>query len=272
VTQNADKTYCQAHETGLPTIAEAGGELAWSSEKLLRLQRLESIAQTAAGIAHDLNNIFMGISGSITLLKPQLNSSVLGPGAINLFTTIEQTVCQGYKLSRQLLEFGGGSEPSRSLVSLGDTVRKSVSFALVGSGIKPFVFVQSDLWPVYANTGQIAQLVCNLVINARHALQNKGHINVLAENMSSDLAKEHGLKAERHVRIVVSDEGQGIDARNMDKIFEPFFTTKQNGTGLGLATARLIVRQHMGRIDVKSKPGVGTVFMVYLPVGDPHRN
>jgi CheY-like chemotaxis protein len=121
---------------------------------------------------------------------------------------------------------------------------------------------------VEADPGQISQVLHNLVINATQAMPSGGMMRILGENLVAEPGSESGIEPGRYVRISIQDEGIGISADHLSKIFDPYFTTKQMGSGLGLATAYSIIKNHRGHISVESKLEKGSTFHVYLPASD----
>lgn len=236
---------------------------------LIRLERLAAIAQATSGVVHDFNNIFARISGSVSLLREQ---SVTKTPAIDhdaLMDAIETSVEQGKVLTGHLLEFGKGHEPDKSVLVLTDIIQAAVSFSLVGHASHPHIEIAKDLWPVHANAGQMTQLIGNLAINALQASKRGKPIWIQADNVTTDKAENEELGSGRYVRITIRDEGSGMPPEDLTHLFEPFFTTKPHGTGLGLATAHLIVKDHGGHIGVTSEVGRGTTFTVHLPAAEP---
>lgn len=235
---------------------------------LLQLQKLETIALTTSGIAHDFNNMFACLTGSAALLKPALASMNIEKHVLDLVENIELSTMQGSKLAHLLLELSKGHKPNKSLTALNEVIDQAVSLALVGSHIKTEKVIPDKLWQITANSEQIMQMICNLLINARQAMNEKGLIQIAAENLTELEAALKGLKRKRYVRITIQDDGPGIKQQHQRNIFKPFFTTKTNGTGLGLATAQLITKEHNGHIAFDSETGKGTTFIIYLPVDE----
>jgi CheY-like chemotaxis protein len=140
-------------------------------------------------------------------------------------------------------------------------------FALRGSNINPKFYFPDNLWTVEIDPGQIAQVVHNLVINAKQAMQEGGEIVVRVENVMIDPQQARSLfiNPGPFVLVCFKDKGKGIPENLINKIFDPFFTTKEDGSGLGLFSSYSIVRNHFGTITVESRLGKGTSFFVYLP-------
>ncbi|MEI6971372.1 MAG: ATP-binding protein [bacterium] len=233
---------------------------------LTKLHRLEATAQAASGIVHDLNNIFTRICGGLSLLKFKAEEDPAGLSNDPLLSDIQTAGEQGAALASHLVGFCRGETPGKSTVMISDSIQKAMAFSLLGShSVKPEVLIQDSIWPIEANQEQMRQLISNLLINALHAVKSTGGaIRVAAENVTEQDSLAAGLAAARHVRITVKDEGVGILPEHLDHLFEPFFTTKKDGTGLGLALAALIVKDHGGRIEVDSELGRGTTFIVHL--------
>jgi len=236
--------------------------------QLMRSQRMESIGTLAGGIAHDLNNILTPILTSIEILKLW----EADPRAKRILETIEVSSKRGADIVRQVLSFARGTkgerleiQPKRLLKDIEtlieDTFPKNIQLKLS---------LPNESWTIAGDPTQLHQILLNLSLNARDAMSDGGTLTITVENAVVDAqraAKHVGAKAGRYVTIKVIDSGNGIPAAILDKIFEPFFTTKEvgKGTGLGLSTVITIVKSHDGFVDVRSEPGKGTMFEVFLP-------
>jgi len=152
----------------------------------------------------------------------------------------------------------------KEVSSLEEIIRDSASFACSGSQVRCDFAWPQDLWPAEVDPGQISQVIQNLVINAIQAMPTGGAVTIQAENIT--LKDDQGLPLPRgrYVKIKVSDQGIGIPPDYLPKIFDPYFSTKQKGSGLGLATAYSIIKNHQGYMTVESTLGKGTDFFVYL--------
>lgn len=237
----------------------------------LRVQRMESIGTLAGGIAHDLNNILAPIMMSIEMLKEMFDK----PQARDILATIEVSAQRGADIVRQLLSFARGVEGERVAVQLKPLLKdlRRIISDTFPKDIRLQFSLPGDAWAILGDPTQIYQVLLNLCVNARDAMQDGGNLTITVENCLLD---EHyaGMsmeaKAGHFVKIAVVDNGAGMPAEVVDKIFEPFFTTKDvnKGTGLGLSTVMAIVKSHEGFLNVYSEPGVGSTFMVYLPATD----
>jgi len=232
--------------------------------ELLRSQKLESVGALAGGIAHDFNNLLTGILGNISLARHALKRSDSATAADRL-AEAEKAVERSQGLTRQLLTFSTGGSPVKDTVFIGETVRKTAEFALSGSKARCRYEIDPDLWPVDADEGQISQAVNNVVINADQAMPEGGLMMLIAENAALEPDNAAGVEPGRYVRISVEDTGCGISESYIHSIFDPYFTTKDKGSGLGLATAYAIIKNHGGRITVKSTPGAGSTFYIFIP-------
>jgi PAS domain S-box-containing protein len=237
-------------------------------EQALRTQRLESIGTLASGVAHDLNNILAPILMSASLLRLGLPAK----DRDEIVATIEDNSRRGAGIVKQLLTFARGTEGSRQEVQLKHLIRELVGMArqTFPKNIAIVPELPAGPWPVVADSTQMHQILLNLCVNARDAMPEGGTLTIGLENLTLD---EHyaTMNPDAHpgayVLLRVKDTGQGIPPEIVDKIFDPFFTTKGpgKGTGLGLSTVIGIVKGHGGFLRVRSKPGAGAVFEIYLP-------
>jgi len=239
-------------------------------ERLQQAQRLKAIGTLAGGIAHDFNNLLMGIQGNVSVLLTSMNAA--DPNFHNL-KSIERCVHNGANLTRQLLGYARGGKYVVKPTDLNEIVQKSSSlFGRTKKEIKIEAEYQKDLWSVEVDSNQIEQVLVNLYLNAWQAMQPGGTIYLKTENVVLDdqFAASFEARSGRYIKISVTDRGSGIDEDTQKRIFEPFFTTKTmgKGTGLGLASAFGIVKNHDGIIHFDSAVGKGTTFYVYLPVSD----
>ncbi|MBI3652364.1 MAG: PAS domain S-box protein [Acidobacteria bacterium] len=237
-------------------------------EEILKATKLESIALLAGGIAHDFNNFLTAILGNISLAKQYIEPS---SRAYARLQDSEQATMRARDLTQQLLTFASGGAPIKKTASLANLLRESISFALTGSNVRSKIVLSADLWLAEIDEGQINQVLHNLVLNARQAMPLGGTIEITAENVT---VEEGGfiegayLPPPRYVKLTVKDSGVGIAEEHLSKIFDPYFTTKQKGSGLGLATAYSIIKNHGGYIFVESDIGSGTTFSLYLPASE----
>jgi two-component system, cell cycle sensor histidine kinase and response regulator CckA len=234
-------------------------------QRMLRTQRLESIGTLASGIAHDLNNSLAPILLGIELLRDEHPDEPM-------LNTMEASAERGSEMLNHLLAFAKGIEGSRQTVH-SSHLFKEMERMITGtfpSSIKLQVHVSADLEPIRADPTQMHQVLLNLCVNARDAMEDGGVLSLRAENVDvqpSEVGTEPHARPGRHVVWQISDTGTGISPEALERIFEPFFTTKgpEKGTGLGLSTSFGIVRSHGGFIRISSTVGKGTTFSVYLP-------
>ncbi len=235
--------------------------------QFLRAQRMESIGTLAGGIAHDLNNILAPILMGVELLKDLAHDE----GARHVVDTIERSARRGSDLVRQVLSFARGVDGAKVSVRLGEIVHdvEGIIRNTFPKNVQLKTTIPAQLWTVLGDPTQLNQVVLNLCVNARDAMPGGGHLTVKAHNAEIDArhaASLHAVGAGRYVVLEVTDTGSGMSPEIIDRIFEPFFTTKDlgKGTGLGLSTVLGIVRSHGGTIAVRSEPGAGSTFTVYL--------
>ncbi|MBI3470275.1 MAG: PAS domain S-box protein [Candidatus Solibacter usitatus] len=224
-------------------------------EQLRQSQKMDAVGQLAGGVAHDFNNLLTVMNGYSDFLLEEL------AGQEPLRQQVQQIAKAGERaaaLTRQLLAFGRKQLMNPAVLDLNAVVADMVTMLrrLIGERIELQEILAPDLGRVKADRGQLEQVILNLAINARDAMPSGGLLVIQTANAGDG------------VSLAVSDTGIGMDPRTQTRIFEPFFTTKEpgRGTGLGLATVYGIVQQSGGRIGVRSQPGKGSTFTVWLPV------
>lgn len=230
-------------------------------EERLRTQKLESLGVLAGGIAHDFNNLLTGILGNLSLVRASLPET--GEVAERLAET-EKATFRARDLTQQLLTFAKGGAPIKTEASLAGLIQDAAGFAVRGTKAVCEYDCADDLWLAEVDTGQLGQVLQNLVINAVHAMPEGGTIRLAAKNLTVSPG-ELPLTPGKYVLITIRDHGLGIQPEHLPKIFDPYFTTKQSGSGLGLAVVYSIIASHAGHITVESEQGKGTVFSIYLP-------
>jgi signal transduction histidine kinase/CheY-like chemotaxis protein len=229
---------------------------------LLKSSKIESLGIFAGGIAHDFNNLLTSIIGNISLAKLDLEEN---EGVFSILTEAERASLQAKDLTVQLLTFSRGGEPIRKTESIADLLSEKIDFILRGSGILCRYLVADGLRRSDIDRGQIGQVIHNIVLNARQAMPSGGTITITAGNVTLPGQIEMPLKPGDYVRISIADQGDGIPPNYINKIFDPYFTTRASGSGLGLAVSYSIIRNHNGHIAVRSEPGRGTTFDIYIP-------
>ncbi|HOO45935.1 MAG TPA: PAS domain S-box protein, partial [Deltaproteobacteria bacterium] len=238
-------------------------------EQLLTAQKMESIGRLAGGVAHDFNNMLSVIIGNAEMAMANLDVS--DP----LHRTLQDILNAGNRsadLTRQLLAFARKQTIAPKVIDLNDTVSGMLKMLhrLIGENIDLSWTPGRNPWKIRIDPSQVDQLLANLTVNARDAIDKSGRIIIETSNELCDEAycvdKPECVPGE-YLMLAVSDNGCGMDRQTLANIFEPFFTTKKEGqgTGLGLATVYGIVRQNNGFINVYSEPGKGTTFRLYIP-------
>jgi signal transduction histidine kinase/ActR/RegA family two-component response regulator len=231
--------------------------------------RLESLGVLAGGLAHDFNNILMGIVGNLSLAQGMVRVDDR-PLATRL-ASAAAACARARGVTNQLLTFAKGGTPVKTTASLKELVLECSRFALSGSNVAPRFEIAADLWAADVDTVQVGQVVHNLVLNGLQAMPRGTVIDIALQNVDvtvGDTPAGTELAPGRYVCLSVHDRGEGISAENIARIFDPYFTTKKNGTGLGLAISYSIIRAHGGIITVASEPGRGACFTVYLPASE----
>ena len=253
----------------LTTRLRAEAERRRLEGELQQAQRLESLRVLAGGVAHDFNNLMVGVLGNAELLRMTLPAC---PETAGKLDTIVESACQAGDLAQQMLAFARGGKYQTCAINLNSVVEAVLR--LHEGTPRAGVTVERELAPelpaVEGDPTQVQQVVANLCLNAVEALSGLGRVTVRTEEVEVDDPEARrlgGLRPGRYVLLTVTDTGEGMDAETASRVFEPFFSTKRQGRGLGLAAAHGIVRAHGGHIAVQSRPGLGTTLSVYLPAG-----
>ncbi|MDY6915016.1 MAG: response regulator [Candidatus Cloacimonadota bacterium] len=231
-------------------------------DEISRTQKLESLGVMAGGLAHDFNNILTTILSNIDFAKYNLNNKEKIKKILDEATT---AILRAQKLTEQLLTFAKGGKPKKKTIYIRKLLRETTEFVLRGSNVKPVYDIEKNLNPVNVDEGQLNQALNNILINANHAMQEGGILELKAENYQITEVDFLPLRNGEYVKIDIKDQGNGIPKNIIHKIFDPFFTTKPKGSGLGLSTAFSIIKKHQGYIDVRSVRDEGTTFSIYLP-------
>ena len=237
--------------------------------QLNQAQKMESVGRLAGGVAHDFNNMLGVILGrtELALLKTDETSDLHAD-----LKEIQAAAARSADITKKLLAFARKQTISPRQLDLNDTVGTMLHMLrrLIGEDIDLIWQPAAPLWPVKMDPSQIDQILANLCINARDAIQGVGKLIIETGTKTFDEEYCHGhagFVPGDFVLLAVSDSGCGMDKDTLDHLFEPFFTTKEmgKGTGLGLATIYGIVKQNKGFINVYSEPGQGSTFKIYLP-------
>jgi len=238
-------------------------------KQLQQAQKLEAVGTLASGIAHDFKNLLAAIQGSTELLMLGKGDGDQDYTELNMIFDASQ---RGVEIVQQMLSLGRKHQSQKKRIDLNQQI--SQVYNLVKSGLSREYLVTlklSETLPfVDADSGQIGQVIMNLVNNARDAMPEGGKIVIQTTDvtLTPEYCKSHlGVVPGAFVRFSVADNGQGMDSETLEQIFDPFFTTKRadKGTGLGLAMVYSIIQDHGGLITCKSVPGQGTRFDIFLP-------
>ncbi len=229
--------------------------------ELLNAKRLESVGLLAGGLAHDFNNILVSVAGNLQL-------AILGTEPdeeISEYLEVAEKGCfRARELTQRFLTFSRGGAPLKKPASVEAIVREAAGICLHGSDLEFHFSAPDDLWSIEVDSGQIGQVISNVLRNAEQAMPEGGKIIVSAQNVAIENSEPGGLEAGNYVQVSITDEGHGMDNDVLANLFDPYFTTKEEGHGLGLAIAFRIVRNHGGNITVESAPRRGATFHVFL--------
>ena len=219
-----------------------------------RAQKLESLGVLAGGLAHDFNNLMTVVLGHVSMLQAAPWDAAAGKASLD---SIRQATEQARGLTGQLLTFARGGAPRKELTDLAALVRRAAALARAGTGVELTLELPDDLPQAEVDPAQMEQVVGNLIINARQALDDHGRITIRGRATSVDGAL--------WVKLEVADDGPGIPPEIADRVFEPYFTTRPDGTGLGLTICHSILQRHDGFIRVAADAGPGARFVIGLP-------
>ncbi len=238
--------------------------------QFLRAQRLESIGTLASGIAHDLNNVLSPVLMAVQLLQMRMPDE----SCQRILDVLQQNILRGSEMVKQILSFARGSGGERIAINPKHLLKEAISILheTLPKNIIVKYSVSPDLNSISGDPTQVHQVLMNLCVNARDAMQpSGGTLTIEADNKFVDeqfAGMIPDAKAGQYIVISITDTGTGIAPEVLEKIFDPFFTTKEvgRGTGLGLSTVHSIIKGHSGFVNVYSEVGKGTKFHLYLPV------
>jgi PAS domain S-box-containing protein len=232
-------------------------------------QKLESVGQLAAGVAHDFNNILTVIQGYSDSLLARNHGEEFSKRALK---QISEASRRAATLTRQLLTFSRKQLIQPKVLDLNALLRNLTNMLsrLLGEDIGLEADYGAELPRIEADAGMVEQIVMNLAVNSRDAMPKGGRLLIRTSKVEVDAqyASQHAdARIGQFVQLIVTDNGCGMEPKTLERIFEPFFSTKEvgRGTGLGLATVYGIVKQHQGWIQVRSEPGKGTTFTIHFP-------
>jgi nitrogen-specific signal transduction histidine kinase len=238
-------------------------------QQLRQSQKMQSVGQLAAGVAHDFNNVLTIIQGHCELV---ITGEKVSKSGLDSLDQVRMAADRAAKLTQQLLTFGRKQFMQMELMDINEIIQQVTQMLrrVLGENVSLRSNLAPKLPAVEADATMMEQIIMNLSVNARDAMPGGGSLTIgTVPVMVSQAYVERNPEAREgtFVCLSVSDNGTGIEPDKLNKLFEPFFTTKEvgKGTGLGLATVYGIVKQHQGWIEVESELGKGSVFKVYLP-------
>jgi two-component system, NtrC family, sensor kinase len=237
-------------------VEERSREIMRMEEQLRRSEKLASLGTLAAGVAHEINNPLTGILLYASILN---GDKRLDPA---LLPDVERVISETERCAnivKDLLDFSRESLPKKEVITIEAILDEIVTFFHKQPDFSTIVIrknYDTDLPQILVDPGQIRQVFVNLVINAGHAMPHGGELDISTYRSADG----------KYICAALKDTGEGISEENRARIFDPFFTTKAEGTGLGLSISYGIIENNGGKIEVKSRVGEGTTFIVMLPV------
>jgi PAS domain S-box-containing protein len=232
--------------------------------RLEQANRLSSLGRLAATIAHEFNNVLMGIAPFVEVVRRAPSPQKVATSLDHIASSVKR----GRRITQDILRFTQPAEPVRAAVAVRAWLN---SVAIEARSLLPpqyEVAIDAQALSVDADANQLHQIFTNLIFNARDAMPEGGTIRLQARRERDDARFPFGCveQPSRYAHFSVSDSGSGISAETLRHIFEPLFTTKKNGTGLGLPVTHQVVQRHGGEIFVESSEGAGTTFHIFLPL------
>ncbi|QXE90865.1 PAS domain S-box protein [Geomonas subterranea] len=238
-------------------------------EQLRHTQKIEAVGQLAAGVAHDFNNLLTPI---IVYADMLLRISPEGSPQTRMIQSMSSAAHKASDLTQKLLSFGRKQVLHMSLLDLNEVITsfREIMRATVRDNVRIDLLLSPGAAKVQADRGQLEQVLLNLILNAQDAIEGSGSICIETGHLILDeeFHRQHPVaKPGHYILLAFSDDGCGMTEETLRHMYEPFFTTKESGrgTGLGLATVYGVIKHHGGCIDVRSRPGEGTRFAIYLP-------
>lgn len=228
------------------------------NDQLIKSDKIEAIGRLASGIAHDFNNYLGAIQNYVNVLKIKDDKEIS-----NIAEQMETIIEKSKNLSKQLLTFAKGGSPVIKQTCITNIIKSVSEFSLKGSNISLELTLSDDCVCCMIDEGLFSQVISNIVINAREAMNDIGHLKIDISTFELSKENQYGVEGGNYAKISIKDSGPGIPENIRDKVFEPFYTTKSNGTGLGLATSFSIIKQHNGYINFVNHPD-GCEFIILL--------
>ena len=267
-----DSTVLRDEEGNVKAIASIGRDITQEralQDQLRQAQKIETVGRLAGGVAHDFNNLLTVISGyTAFLLDKRSPADPDYPG----LTEIRNAAEKGAQLTQQLLAFSRRRSRQPEVLNLNTIVERDASMLrrTLGENIDLITRLDPSLGLVYADPGQISQIILNLAVNARDAMSRGGKLIIASSNASisaEQVSLVPGVPCGEYAQLTITDTGAGMTQETLDHLFEPFFTTKEpgKGTGLGLSIVYGILQQNGGYIKVESELGRGASFRMFLP-------
>lgn len=254
-----------AEQNGVVIHIEDVSALKKLESSLLQAQKMESLGLLTSHIIHDFNNLLSGIMGYASLLEKKIGDN---PKVKKYVSTIINSSERASTLINQLLNFSRKKMAEKEILNINDLIKESLDFLAMNLKVinLDIQLYQSEIL-LQADKTKISQILINLIINARDALENVPQPVLRVKTDLIDISNQSNLLDGQYALLEISDNGSGISRENLNKIFEPFFTTKGQGrgTGLGLAIVREIIHDYNGQIEVNSEIGRGTFFKILLP-------
>ena len=255
-------------------VEEATGELKKAQAESARSEKLASVGLLAAGIAHELNNPLTGVLTFSYLVRKNLPDG--SPDAEDLDLVIRETKrCAA--IIRRLLDFSREKTPEKAFSNLNALIDETIQLVAQAAQLNDIEIttnLDDKLPAIWLDDNLIRQVIMNMMVNAQHAINSNGLINIRTRLLAASDCPESITEPREMAEITITDSGCGIPEDDLQRIFDPFFTTKGvgKGTGLGLSVSHGTIEAHGGIIEVESIVGKGTEFRIYLPIGGPGDN